>query len=165
MSKQDLYNSYLDKAKLNYQVNKTFFKTLAKRKPSDLDKMVEEFHNEVFDEIDCLECAKCCSGLGPRLTDNDIARLAKATRMKPAKLTETYLRIDEDKDFVFSSMPCPFLGSDNYCSVYDDRPKACREYPHIDRKRFYQLLDLTLKNTTVCPAVHLVVEKLKAHYK
>jgi Fe-S-cluster containining protein len=62
-------------------------------------------------------------------------------------------------------MPCPFLGADNYCSVYDDRPKACREYPHTDRKRFYQILDLTLKNTSTCPAVHLVIEKLKVYYK
>ncbi len=33
-----------------------------------------------------------------------------------------------------SPSPCPFLGDDNYCSVYEARPKACREYPHTDRK-------------------------------
>lgn len=31
-------------------------------------------------------------------------------------------------------MPCPLLGRDNYCAVYADRPKACREYPHTDRR-------------------------------
>lgn len=46
-----------------------------------------------------------------------------------------YLRVDEDNDKVFKSMPCPFLGEDNLCSIYDIRPKACREFPHTDRKK------------------------------
>ena len=57
--------------------------------------------------------------------------------------------------------PCPFLDSDNYCAVYDNRPNACREYPHTDRKRIIQLLDLTYKNTFVCPAVLEITEKIK----
>jgi Fe-S-cluster containining protein len=50
---------------------------------------------------------------------------------------------------------------DNYCIIYDQRPKACREYPHTDRRRFYQILDLTMKNRDICPIVYEVVEKLK----
>ena len=45
--------------------------------------------------------------------------------------------------------------------VYESRPKACREYPHTDRPRFYQILDLTLKNAEVCPAVFELIERLK----
>ncbi|HYX06053.1 MAG TPA: hypothetical protein VE912_04900 [Bacteroidales bacterium] len=45
--------------------------------------------------------------------------------------------------------------------VYEDRPRACREYPHTDRKKFHQILNLTLKNSEVCPAVFMVIEKLK----
>jgi Fe-S-cluster containining protein len=77
---------------------------------------------------------------------------------------DKYLRIDEDKDFVFKTMPCPFLGHDNYCSVYSDRPKACREYPHTDRKRFAQLLDLSLKNTETCPIVFSIFVELRKIY-
>ncbi|WP_332911960.1 YkgJ family cysteine cluster protein [Algoriphagus boritolerans] len=50
-------------------------------------------------------------------------------------------------------LPCPFLGADNKCLVYEDRPKACREYPHTNRKNMLGILDLSLKNTLVCPAV------------
>jgi len=143
---------------------KKLFRTLKKRKPKNLDKVVREAHEEVFDEIDCLECANCCKTLGPRITDVDIARLSKHLRMKPGKLIEQYFKIDEDGDYVFQSMPCPFLMPDNYCMVYESRPIACREYPHTDRKRFYQLLDITQKNVAVCPAVYEIVEQIKSEF-
>jgi len=73
--------------------------------------------------------------------------------------------VDEEGDYVFRESPCPFLMGDNYCMVYEDRPRACREYPHTDRKRFHQLLKLSYKNTLVCPAVLEVVEGLKQHYR
>lgn len=81
--------------------------------------------------------------------------------MKPHEVVERYLRIDEDKDYVFKEMPCPFLCSDNYCSIYENRPKACREYPHTDRKKFFQIHALTIKNAKTCPAVFKILEQLK----
>jgi Fe-S-cluster containining protein len=91
--------------------------------------------------------------------------VAKALRMKPGDFIEKYLRIDEDKDYVLKSSPCPFLDSENYCSVYSDRPKACREYPHTNRKKMVQIMDLTYKNTLVCPAVLEMVEQMKENIK
>ena len=144
---------------------KKLFKILKKRKPKNLDNIVHEAHEEVFEEIDCLECANCCKTLGPRITDVDIVRLAKYLKVKPRKLIEDYLRIDEDGDYVFKEMPCPFLMPDNYCMVYESRPKACREYPHTDRKRFYQVLNLTQENVKTCPAVYEIVEKIKESFE
>jgi hypothetical protein len=83
----------------------------------------------------------------------DIERASKALRIKPTQFIENYLMIDDDKDYVLKSAPCPFLDYENYCTIYKDRPTACREYPHTNRKRIHQILDLTLKNTLVCPAV------------
>ena len=87
--------------------------------------------------------------------------MAKALRLKPAEVINRYLRIDEDGDMVFQSMPCPFLGVDNYCAIYENRPKACREYPHTDRKRFYQIYNLSVKNAYTCPIVFEVLEELR----
>ena len=53
------------------------------------------------------------------------------------------------------------LSEDNYCSIYDVRPKACRKFPHTDRIKQKQLLKITEKNVQVCPAVYDIVEKLK----
>jgi len=140
---------------------KAFFAKLRKRKPRNLDKIMQELHLEVFAEIDCLDCGNCCKSISPTLYDKDVERLAKHLKMKPSQFVDKYLYVDDDGDYVFQHTPCPFLMPDNYCMVYDMRPKACREYPHLDRKRFYQILNLTLKNTEVCPAVFDAVEKLK----
>jgi Fe-S-cluster containining protein len=90
-----------------------------------------------------------------------VERMGKALRMKPNDVIKQYLRIDEDGDMVFQSMPCPFLGDDNYCAIYENRPKACREYPHTDRKRFYQIYNLSIKNASTCPIVYEVLEGLR----
>lgn len=141
--------------------NKAFFAKIRKKKPKNLDKVVHQLHEEVFQEIDCLECANCCKSISPTLYDKDVDKLAKHLKLKPSQFVEEYLFVDEEGDYVFKETPCPFLLPDNYCMVYESRPKACREYPHTDRKRFHQILNLTLKNTEVCPAVFDVVEKLK----
>lgn len=138
-----------------------FLAALKKKPPKYLDKIVQDIHQEVFQEIDCTSCANCCKDLGPDLTEADIVKIAKLFRMKLATFEKTYLRVDEDGDKVFQSMPCPFLGGDNLCSIYDVRPKACREFPHTDRKKIYQINHLTLKNTLICPAAYEFVERLR----
>jgi len=141
--------------------NKKFLHSLKKKDPRKVDDAFHELHEEVFEEINCLECANCCKTTSPIFYQTDIERVAKSLRMKPGDFIEKYLRIDEDKDYVLKSSPCPFLDSENYCMVYEDRPKACREYPHTDRKKMVQIMDLTYKNTLVCPAVLEMVERLK----
>ncbi|EMB55636.1 YkgJ family cysteine cluster protein [Streptococcus mutans] len=141
--------------------HRKFLATLKKKAPKNLDKIVQEVHTEVFREIDCTKCANCCKILGPLFTEADISRIAKHFRMRLPVFEDMYLRVDEDNDKVFKSMPCPFLGEDNLCSIYDIRPKACREFPHTDRKKIYQINHLTIQNTLICPAVYLFVEKLQ----
>lgn len=131
-----------------------------KKRLDKMDAVVHELHNQFSSEIDCLSCANCCRSLGPAIYDKDIERMAKALRIKPSEVVATYLRIDEDGDYVFKEMPCPFLMDDNYCSIYEHRPKACREYPHTDRKKFSQIYRLTVTNTSTCPIAFEVLKKL-----
>jgi len=131
-----------------------------KKKLEGMDLQVHALHDKISGCTDCLTCANCCRSLGPRITDKDVEHMAKALRIKASDVIKKYLRIDEDKDMVFQSMPCPFLGLDNYCSIYESRPKACREYPHTDRKRFYQLFNLSIKNAYTCPIVYEVLKQL-----
>lgn len=140
---------------------KDFLQRLKKKPPKNLDTVVHALHNEVFGEVDCLSCANCCKSISPGVKDKDIDRMAKHLRMKPSEIVEQFFYMDSDGDYVFKQTPCPFLMPDNYCMVYEARPKACREYPHTDRRRFAQLISLTQKNIEVCPAVWSIVEKLK----
>lgn len=145
--------------------NEKLFRKLKRTKPKDLDQHVHQFHEEAFEHIDCLKCANCCKTTSPIFYQKDIERVAAALKMKPGPFIQKYLHMDEDGDFVLNVAPCPFLDSENYCLVYDARPAACREYPHTNRKRMHQILDLTMRNTMVCPAVLEIAEKLKEVYK
>ncbi len=141
--------------------NKKLIKKLKAKKPKQLDLIIHDLDTEAFNEIDCLECANCCKSLGPRILQKDIERLGKFLRMKPNDFISTYLRVDEDNDYVFKEMPCPFLAPDNYCLVYEQRPKACREYPHTTEKKMLKHLNLMQKNCSTCPAVYFIFEELK----
>lgn len=141
--------------------NKKFLTNLKRKDSKKIDEVFHEKHEEVFEEIDCLTCANCCKTTSPIFYEHDIERAATYLRLKPGDFVEKYLRIDEDKDYVLKSSPCAFLDQDNYCTIYESRPKACREYPHTDRKKMVQVLELAYKNTLVCPAVLEIVERLK----
>jgi len=151
-----------DRASRVHQENKLFFKKLRKKPPKHLDNLMQELHHEEFEKTDCLQCAQCCKTTGPLFTQSDIERIAKKLRMKPGAFIEAYLQIDEEKDYVLQELPCTFLGPDNICMIYDYRPKACREFPHTDRRNFHQISDLTLKNVAICPAAFQIVENMKA---
>ena len=140
--------------------HKKFLDSLKKKPPKNLDYITQESHDIVFNEINCLDCANCCKTTGPLYTEKDIERIAKHLRMKPSDFETKYLRIDEDNDKVLQNLPCFFLNEDNTCSIYDVRTKACREYPHNDRKKFYQINNLTIKNTIICPAAFTWLEIL-----
>ena len=141
--------------------NKKFLSKLKSKNSRKLDDAFHREHETVFERTDCLQCANCCKTTSPIFYPNDIERISKSLRMKPGEFVDKYLRIDEDHDYVLKSSPCPFLDGENYCVIYSDRPKACREYPHTDRKKVIQLMDLPYKNTLVCPAVLEIVERLK----
>jgi len=144
--------------------NKKFFRQLKKKPPKHLDYLMQELHEDEFSRTDCLHCANCCKTTGPLFTKADIERIAKYFKMKPLAFIKTYLRVDEDHDYVLREVPCAFLGEDNYCSIYDVRPKACREFPHTNRKKFHQISHLTLKNVAICPAAFNIVEAMKARW-
>ncbi|HNP94911.1 MAG TPA: YkgJ family cysteine cluster protein [Cyclobacteriaceae bacterium] len=143
--------------------NKKFLQGLKTKDARKVDDAFHAVHEEVFAELNCLECANCCKTTSPIFYQTDIERAARFLKLKPGAFVEQYLRVDDDGDHVLKSSPCPFLDADNYCSIYESRPKACREYPHTDRKKMVQIMDLTYKNTLVCPAVLEMVERLKAY--
>lgn len=125
-------------------------------------RQLPELHEEAFEKVDCLQCARCCKNFSPRFKTPDVKRIAKVMGMRESVFIDTYLRVDEEGDFVVKSSPCPFLGADNYCSVYDDRPSDCRRFPYTDEDVLIKRQALTLKNTEFCPITYYVVEKLMA---
>ncbi|PDS25050.1 YkgJ family cysteine cluster protein [Flavobacterium branchiophilum] len=148
-------------AKDKQNENKKYFEKLKKKTPKNLDYLMQELHNDTFKKTDCLLCANCCKTTGPLFTSADIERIAKYLKIKPQQFISQFLRVDEENDYVLQQVPCHFLNSDNTCLIYDVRPKACREFPHTDRKKFQQITNLTLLNVAICPAAFEIVEAMK----
>ncbi|MDA3867555.1 MAG: YkgJ family cysteine cluster protein [Salinivirgaceae bacterium] len=151
---------YSELAQSHYKKHQQLVNKLRKKKLRKLDELVQQWDAELFEEINCLDCANCCRSLGPRVTETDIKRISKHLKLSTTVFIDQYLRIDEDNDYVFQAMPCPFLLDDNYCVIYEKRPKACRDYPHTHQPGFQKKLKLSLKNTITCPVVYTVFQKL-----
>lgn len=125
-------------------------------------KLLPELHDEAFSHIDCLNCAACCKNYSPRFKTPDIKRISKHLKLKESVFIDTYLRLDEDGDYVVKQTPCPFLGTDNRCSIYDICPSDCARFPYTDEDVLINRAGITLKNSTFCPAVFYVMERLLA---
>ncbi|MDP2041470.1 MAG: YkgJ family cysteine cluster protein [Algoriphagus sp.] len=152
-------------SKSDFLGNKKLKEKLKNTKPKNLDSIFLQHHEDAFSEINCLDCANCCKTTSPIFIQTDIDRLAKVFRMKSSQFIDEYLHRDEESDYVLNTSPCPFLGLDNKCLVYEDRPKACREYPHTNRKNMLGILELSLKNTLVCPAVFKIFYEIGKDYR
>ena len=133
---------------------------LQKAEKNKVLKQLPALHEEAFEKIDCLQCANCCKNYSPRFKTPDIKRISKHLGLKESDFIEKYLRVDEEGDFVVKSTPCPFLGADNFCSIYDQRPSDCRRFPYTDEDVIIKRQALTLKNSEFCPITYFVIERL-----
>lgn len=118
------------------------------------------YHEEAFSKINCLQCAACCKNYSPRFKTTDIKRISKRLKLKESTFIDGYLKLDNDGDYVAKSAPCPFLDTDNSCKIYDDRPSDCARFPYTDEDVLLKRPQLTLKNSSFCPAVYFVLEKI-----
>lgn len=128
-------------------------------------KALPELHEAAFAKIDCLQCANCCKNHSPRFKQPDIKRIAKSLGVKEGELVARYLKVDDEGDYVSRTKPCPFLAEDNTCNIYDDRPSDCARYPYTDEDVLLKRVQLTLKNSLVCPITFTVLEGLRAMEK
>ncbi|HXX37963.1 MAG TPA: YkgJ family cysteine cluster protein [bacterium] len=93
-----------------------------------------ELHFRCGPELDCF--TQCCRDVSIVLTPYDVLRMKRALRMDSSEFLDKYtlainrgtarfpivLRMDPE------TLQCPFLGSQG-CSIYANRPWACRMYP------------------------------------
>ncbi len=125
-------------------------------------KQLPDLNEEAFEKVDCLQCANCCKNYSPRFKTPDIKRISKCLGMKEGVFIDTYLKIDNEGDYILKSKPCSFLGADNYCTIYDVRPSDCSRFPYTDEDVLLKRPQITLKNASFCPITYYVLEKLLA---
>jgi hypothetical protein len=120
---------------------------------------------EIEDQIDCRACANCCRVAETDLAEREIDRLARAVGATRTEFIERYTtRSDDDNTLILrrNEHGCVFLDG-NDCTIYEDRPDTCRNFPHLVRgsgsiaSRMWQFID----RATYCPIVYNSLEAYK----
>lgn len=154
-----------ERAKEEYEANLLFLRNLQVIKSDQLKNDVLQAHKNAFEEINCLSCANCCKSSPPIVTRKDAKRMGKALGIPPKTFIKKYLIHDIDGSMMMNGVPCTFLQEDNTCTIYHDRPQACRAYPHTDDPNYLNKPRFNVENTVVCPAAYAVVKMLETSVK
>jgi len=128
-----------------------------------IDELVFKVADEIGSSIECSSCGRCCKELRPMLSEKDQQRLAGRLAMTIEQLRERYLKYDKSDDepgWQIKAAPCPFQ-KDNKCTVYEDRPENCRDYPYLHKPEFRCRTWGMIERTFTCPIVFHVMEELK----
>jgi uncharacterized protein len=153
----ELFNNWEKKSADHQKDYKRFLQRADKNK---VLKQLPDLHEQAFEKVDCLQCANCCKNYSPRFKTPDIKRISRHLQMKESAFIDTYLYLDNEGDYVVKSKPCPFLGQDHACSIYEVRPSDCERFPYTDEDVILKRPQITLKNTSFCPITYYVMEKL-----
>ena len=105
----------------------------------------------------CNSCIKtdggCCTDVILNIHASEVKPFEKQFLLSKAPKNHT-LNIDlfHPDQYIYHSAkePCMFLGKDNACSIYDQRPLVCRMYPLKWQNKKYFHIDLS------CPLAHSI---------
>jgi Fe-S-cluster containining protein len=125
---------------------------------------VQKLHKELFCSFDCVACSNCCKVIVPEISEKEIEAISKRLGIDKEEFKSKYLAKNEEGNYEICKKPCPFL-NENGCSIYEFRPKNCREYPYTDKKHFTGRLINLIAQCEVCPIVFEIFERLKEHYE
>lgn len=141
---------------------RAFLKGNIRLSVKELDAAVRDTTQEVWAQIDCLSCGNCCRSLQIVVDDADIRRLATRLGMTAREFSRKYVAVGEGRTKYFrDSPPCPFLGEGNACTVYEDRPQACRDYPYLHESNIATRSLMMIESCSTCPIVFNVWQRLK----
>ncbi len=163
--KPPLYGFSLQMLRADQQIKnagKRFKQFLDKANKNAVLRQLPDLHEEAVQKNNCLSCASCCRNYSPRFKTPDVKRISRHLKMRESEFIHQYLLVDDEGDFVAKSAPCPFLGSDNFCSIYEVRPSDCARFPYTDEDVIIKRKTLTLKNASFCPIVFDVLDQLSA---
>lgn len=128
-----------------------------------LDTLVHQILESVTSEIDCTQCGVCCRVMMPSLVPGDAGRLAKRLEMDTQEFEDKYVIADEFGEQALAQTPCAFHDGMK-CTVYEDRPRDCREFPHLHKEGFRSRMLFVLASAEMCPIIFNVLGQLKESF-
>ncbi len=126
-----------------------------------IDTIVHRLDKEIRSQIDCQKCGNCCNSLSPSLSEKEIERLSVVLGCSQPDFEKQYIEIDaSDGAKCLKGTPCGLLNGTS-CTVYTDRPEACKSYPFTQLPNFVNRTLGVISNYGVCPIVFNLYERLK----
>jgi Fe-S-cluster containining protein len=130
-----------------------------------IDKIVHQLNEEIAGQIDCKKCGNCCKTLSPCVNDSEIDFLSQLDNLSRNDFMIRFLEKDKFEDTRYlKDSPCKYL-MDKQCTIYANRPKDCKSYPHTHKKNFNSRTLGMIENYAICPIVYNVYENLKLELK
>ena len=133
---------------LRKEENYRFKAFLKKRNGYKIDLLVHQLNGQVSSRIDCITCGNCCKKLSPYLNEDDLLRLAQATRVSIEEVLSSLTEKD-DAGISFRHLPCSFL-AENKCTIYHHRPGNCASFPHLHKSNITSGLRRVIDNYSIC---------------
>lgn len=97
----------------------------------DLDlayDVCEGMHNE----FPCEECGKCCHQDLITILPEEVDRVSSAAKIPLGEFMSSYAGIAGDgRIMLLQTDPCAFLGKNNRCTIWKDRPQVCEDFPYL----------------------------------
>ena len=160
MKYEELENLAKEKEDENWEFRK--FLKFCDMSDDELDQLVFKIAEQVGSTIDCTMCGRCCKELRPALSEDDQKRLAARLELTVEQFRVKYLQYDDTEEWKWrmKDSPCCFH-EDNKCTIYEDRPQNCRDYPYLHESGFsYRTMGM-IERTFTCPIVFTVMQELK----
>jgi Fe-S-cluster containining protein len=133
------------------------------KRHSMAERRIRRLAEEIEEQFDCLQCANCCRVATVRLSERDVARLAKHMRLSPAAFVRDYAETGEEGLILRrTEQGCIFLDG-THCLIYEVRPGICEDFPHTvrgDGSFISRMWDFT-DRACYCPIVYNTLETIK----
>lgn len=129
-------------------------------------RTLEKIAHEVSQHVDCTACANCCRYTEVHPSREDIARLAQYLGIAVEQAIKLYTEPEHSAECgVKLRQPgdaCVFLDG-NQCLVYDARPRACREFPHVETSgnSLGARMSSVCRSAAFCPICFNALEEYK----
>jgi Fe-S-cluster containining protein len=127
---------------------------------------LQQIAAEVQEQIDCTQCGNCCRHSIVTVNAGEIAQIAGYLGCEPGQVVRQYTVPDPDshtlRQLASNSDGCVFLDG-NLCTIYDVRPKACRDFPCLtlhERTLGGRLSSLS-RWASLCPIIYNALEAYK----
>lgn len=129
------------------------------------DDLLHQIARTVEDQIDCTACANCCRETRVNISPKDIDALARYLKLSREQVIQEYTSSDpQDRERILrhDDNGCVFLDG-NLCIVYEERPRACREFPYvaIDARSLGGRMSSVCKHAAICPIIYNTLQAYK----